>query len=335
MRYAVAIATVVQLPMTILNAKYAGNKKWNEVLEEDAYISDKTGSSTKTYLLNTESLQTAWFINKVALKKAASKGYDVKDKDGNPGNPTTWAELIQLCEAMQAAGYEHPLGLALDNGSLNGTQFTWLQRVYGDYYYRNEYNQIATDYGTYEVDVTSKDPELDFKFSETSLYNVVLDQGTTERDYVGATSLKFKDFLQQFKNISGFISPTAAQKTFKSVRNEFQNQESNDAPQIFLDYAGESLGFDSKLVEGKFEYDFFDYPRMNPIDDSIDIDEETIIRDVGGNGGYLSIINHGGTSGTKQRNLSLAFMKFLCLRMDKPFITINYKIQVCIHKGLV
>lgn len=31
MRYAVAIATVVQLPMTILNAKYAGNKKWLKV----------------------------------------------------------------------------------------------------------------------------------------------------------------------------------------------------------------------------------------------------------------------------------------------------------------
>lgn len=48
--------------------------------------------------------------------------------------------------------------------------------------------------------------------------------------------------------------------------------------------------------------DFFDYPMMV----SEYVTEGTLIRDVGGNGGYLSIINHG----KQQNELNLDFMKF-------------------------
>jgi len=103
---------------------YAGAKKvWSTVLNREAYVTGSTGSDTSTYILNTENLQTAWFVNKTAMTEA-----------GVSELPKTWNELIDLCEKMEAVGYSNPLGISLDAESVDSNQFTWLLRVYGDYY---------------------------------------------------------------------------------------------------------------------------------------------------------------------------------------------------------
>ena len=75
---------------------YAGNNTWSSVLEEDAYITDKTGANTSTYIMNSENLWTAWFVNKVALTEAGKLGY--KNANGEVDNPVTWADLMNLCK---------------------------------------------------------------------------------------------------------------------------------------------------------------------------------------------------------------------------------------------
>ena len=270
---------------------YAGNKKsWSSVLNTEAYITGSVGSDTSTYILNTENLQTAWFVNKNAMAKA-----------GVTELPKTWQELIDLCAAMKEAGYNNPLGISLDEESVESNQFTWLLRVYGDYYYRNEYNNIMYDY-SYEVNLSAEDPESDsgYNVQPTKLYNLILD--TESEYYVGAKSAKYKDFISQFEKMENYLHPDALQKSQSNLRDMFQTQsEGDDSPQILLDYAGRGLSF---AGSNKIDMDFFDYPIM----ESEFVDEEkTLLRDVGGSGGYLSIISHD----SAQNELNLDFLKFV------------------------
>ena len=62
--------------------------------------------------------------------------------------------------------------------------------------------------------------------------------------------------------------------------------------------------------------DFFDYPIM----ESEYVEEETLLRDVGGNGGYLSVVTYGHS--TEQNNLTIDFMKFV---MSPYGQTVYYK----------
>lgn len=292
---------------------------WSDVLTEEAYVSSKSATNA-TYILNSENLQTAWFVNKTALNEAVEYGYNVRNENNEIVNPRTWDELIQLCEAMYQAGYKHPLGISLNDESIDSIQFTWLLRVYGDFYYRNEYKNIVTNSG-YEYDPTDKNPETDGDWSikDTVFYNSLLDdrqgddrpyiQGSQNKtNYVGATSGKYKEFLEQLYKMRKYLASDASQTNYSlnEVRNRFayQTRGKENSPQIILDYAGEGLLF---AKSKNIDYDFFDYPRM--ISEGNYIDEGTIVRDVGGNGGYLSIIKSGKSN--EQVNLSLDFIMFL------------------------
>ncbi len=285
---------------------YAGNKFWSQVLEQDAYLSDKTGANTATYIMNTEGLETAWFVNDVAFNAAVEQGYSVKDASGNPMKPQTWAQLIELCQYMEAADYNNPLGISLSTSSITASQFTWLLRVYGDYYYRNEYDNIMMNGSDFKVDLTSPDPEMaaNFKYSETKLFHSLFDENQEYGDhYVGATSEKFQDFVAQFGLMSDYLREDALAKTMEDMRSLFQFQtEGKSSPQIVLDYVGSGLLFKGSETES-FKLDFFDYPVM----ESEFVPEGTLVRDVGGNGGYLSVVDHG----DRARNaLAVDFIKF-------------------------
>ncbi|MBQ2769131.1 MAG: hypothetical protein IJF44_04075 [Clostridia bacterium] len=290
---------------------YAGGKMWYSVLKEDAYISDKSGVSNESYLINSEGLQTAWFVNTVALEKAGVEGY--KNKKGDVANPVTWDDLMSLCYYMEEAGYTNPLGIALDTDSISASQFTWLLRVYGDYYYRNEYVTIAEDQDKYkDMDdakkfayLSEEQPEAakDYKYSLTRLFNVILDNGANDL-YVGGESAKFQDFVSQLGKMKNYLSLDAASTSMAEMRTKFGSQSGSNPPQIMLDYAGAGLGYMAKET-ASFKIDYFDYPYM----ESTFVDEaNTLLRDVGGNGGYLSIVAHPGNQA--QINLTLDFMKF-------------------------
>lgn len=279
---------------------YAGNVAWKKVLTTNAYQTDATGASSSTYIMNSQDLQTAWFINTVAFEAAAEEAK--KDNVTIKQNPSTWNELMEVCKYMKRAGYSYPLGISLDDDSISAYQFSWLLRVYGDYYYRNEYDNIMTD-ESYRVDVTSENPEAakNYGYNITKLYNVILDE--TSQYYCGAKSDKYKEFVSQLGLMKDYIHANAAQQSLENIRNTFKTQsDGKDSPQIVLDYAGSGLMFDDR--DG-FNMDFFDYPVM--ISEGGYIDEGTLLRDVGGNGGYLSIVNHD----TKQNQLNLDFIKFV------------------------
>lgn len=291
---------------TYVNGKngYAGNKVWSNVIEEDAYITDKSGTNTTTYIMNTESLLTAWFVNKVALAAAGEKGY--VNAEGKVENPVTWDDLINLCKYMKEAGYENPLGIPLSSNDIQNFNFSWLLRVYGDYYFRNEYDGSMYSSRNFEYDPTSENPEGDIEFGidPTRMFNKILDE--TSEKYIGAKSTKFKEFVSQFEKMSPYINKTdATQTSMEDMRNAFQKQTKGKAsPQIVLDYSGTGLAF-LKSQNENLQVDFFDYPAM--VSKGGYIPEGTIVRDVGGNGGFLSIINHD----TKQNALNLDFMKFV------------------------
>ena len=281
---------------------YAGGKYWSQVLEEDAYISDKTGASSQTYIMNTEGLETAWFVNDVAFNAAVEQGYAYVDENGTARKPATWTELMELCNYMQLAGYEQPLGISLTTDSISASQFTWLLRIYGDLYYRNEYDGIMMNSSGYKVDLTIEDPETDARYSVSNpkLMNTIFDEFGDS--YVGATSPKFQDFIEQFGLMKDYLRKDALAKSMVDMRALFQFQtDGKNSPQIMLDYVGAGLGYATSTA---IDMDFFDYPIM----ESEYISENTLIRDVGGNGGYLSVVYH--PNDNAQNSLSVDFIKF-------------------------
>ncbi len=290
---------------------YAGKDvNWKDVLTENAYITDTSGANSDCYIINSENLQTAWFVNENALQAAADKGY--KNANGKVENPITWDDLMSLCEKMVEAGYSSPLGISLNDDSITASQFTWLYRVYGDQYYREEYANVFAVEGDatyidneYELDLTAQNPEgdADFNISLTRLYNSILDDSVSNPFYVGVSSDKYTEFLEQFLKMRPYLRTDAADLTFEDIRNMFTTQsKGKDSPQIILDYLGSGLAFTQSQAE-EFSVDFFDYPAMV----GEYVSEEAVVRDVGGNGGYLSVLRHD----ESQNALNQDFIKFV------------------------
>ena len=293
------------------NNPYAGEgNTWKNVLTENAYITDTSGANSDCYILNTENLQTAWFVNTVALKAAAKKGY--VNAEGKAENPITWDDMMLLCKKMVEAGYKSPLGIALSDDSITSNQFAWLLRVYGDQYYRQEYENIFAIEGDiayieneYELDLTATNPEADadFNISPTRMFNAILDDSISNSAYVGAKSDKYAEFIGQFYKMRDYLRVDAANMTLEDMRNMFTTQsKGTESPQIMLDYAGSGLSFLASEAEN-YEIDFYDYPKMV----GNYVSEEAIVRDVGGNGGYLSCVRQDDA----QNALNEDFLKFV------------------------
>lgn len=284
---------------------YAGNATWTEVIEEDAYITDKSGESENCFIMNSINLNTGWFVNGIALEEAFGAGY--VNKNGEKANPVSWDDLINLCQTLYGLGYKYPLGISVDEDSVKNSQFTWLLRIYGDYYYRDMYNVVDSN-GDFKLDVTATNPESDkdFEYSLNSLLNTVLDTSSKiggVDTYVGATSPRFKDFLTQIGKIRPYLNENAGGLSFEDMRNAFRTQSNGkDSPQIMLDYVGSGLLF-ANADQSKLKADVFDYPTMY----NSFVDSRTITRDVGGNGGYLSVVKHD----LVQNELNIDFMKFV------------------------
>lgn len=282
---------------------YASNKVWSDFLEEKAYITDVSGSTDFTYLLNTENLSTAWFVNTAATTAAGV---------ANP-NPQTWEQLIDMLEKLQVAGYKYPLGLTLTKDGINASQFSWLLRVYGDYYYRSQYKYTSKTFDAllktdekFEYDKTAENQEgsSGFTFSYNRALNLMLDESSEY--YCGANSAFYKDFLTQFKKLAKYIKPSAYQQSFIEVRSSFMAQKDGggyEAPQVMLDYTGSGLSFlSADALKGHI--DFFDYPTI----ESSYVESGTLTRDVGGNGGYLAVLN---CHNSRQTKLNKDFLQFV------------------------
>ena len=302
---------------------------WSSVLKSEAY---KTlFGNGETYILNSEVMQTCWFVNDVALQAAGKQGY--LNANGEVGYPIVWDDLIALCEGMEAAGYTNPLGITLCDASIDSLQFTWLLRVYGDYYYRQFYKYIMggsidSVWEEYEMDAEEIEQYAGYGVQFPKLLNMLFDtECSFAEGYVGFTSEVYRDFVSQIAKIKGHLMKDVSSTEFTALRDEFETQSAGkSSPQIILDYQGFGITYE-KAETDTFSVGYFDYPQMisgkytkgDKKGQNI-VDPGTITRDIGGNGGFLSIINHLGNSA--QNDLNKDFVKFV---MSPYGQTIYYK----------
>jgi len=302
----------------------ASNEKWSDVLSRRAYYNYDTDTTFgQHYILSTEDMQSCWFVNQVALDAAAQKGY--VNANGVAGNPVTWDDLISLCEYMEEAGYSNPLGISLSTSSLKSLQFTWLLRIYGDYYYRQYYKYIMRGDVTSTWDYYDEtDPNVEkksgFGVMQCKTLNLLFDENTDfGPGYVGFKSEVYHDFVSQLRKMKGHFIENVNDLDFSAVRTQFRNQNNGKkSAQIILDYLGQGIQYKGSETDD-FKLSYFDYPKMisgkfqkaSPtgeydVGDDI-VPETTITRDIGGNGGFVSIVNQADSA---QTELSKDFVKF-------------------------
>jgi hypothetical protein len=156
----------------------------------------------------------------------------------------------------------------------------------------------------YDPEDTNPEANMDYGVSANKFFYSIFADSAAE--YVGPFSAKYQEFIEQFQKMKPYLRTSAAnaeESGLKALRSEFGTQsKGKNSPQILLDYAGAGLAF-LKNQNANFQLDFFDYPVM--VSDYIP--EGTALRDVGGNGGYLSIIKRD----AQQDALNLDFMKFV------------------------
>ncbi len=305
--------------------------QWSSVLQSAAYKTKEADNSGESYILNSEVMQTCWFINDVALEAAAEKGY--VNADGEAGYPIEWNDLILLCEKMEEAGYTNPLGITLCDASIDSLQFTWLLRVYGDYYYRQFYKYImAGEVGSvwedYDKKATVPEANATYGVKFAKLLNILFDKECNFGEgYVGYTSEVYLDFVSQLAKMKGHLIKNVSSTEFSALRDQFETQSDGmSSPQILLDYQGFGINYE-KAETDSFSLGYFDYPQMvtgtytkgDKKGEKI-VESGTITRDIGGNGGFLSVINHVGDSA--QNELNKDFIKFV---MSPYGQTVYYK----------
>ncbi len=300
------------------------NERWSDALSRRAYYNyDSDKSWGDHYILSTEDMQSAWFVNTVALEAAAAKGY--VNANGEAGYPVTWDDLINLCSKMEEAGYTNPLGISLSQSSIKSLQFTWLLRIYGDYYYRQFYEYVQSG------DINTKWPFYDetdkvvennqgFGTKNCKVLNLLFDDQTTfGPGYVGFKSEVYQDFVKQLAKMKGHFIKNVADTEFSAVRTQFRNQnEGKASAQIILDYLGQGIQYKGSETDS-FKLGYFDYPQMisgtytkasttgaYDVGDKI-VKDTTITRDIGGNGGFVSIVSQ---EDVAQNELNKDFVKF-------------------------
>ena len=311
---------------------------WQTVLDKEAFLNVEGGRTDQVYMINSENMQTCWFINDDAFNAAKAKG-NVRE-DGNTGYPKTWKDLINLCSKMVEAGYSNPLGISLADSSIRSGQFSWLLRVYGDYYYRQFYRYITntsqewSNYDPREANIEQVEgyqaklgPIAHLMLyggqqgDNTNIYATTSDDGYTAAHYnpygyVGANSDLYRDYIGNIYDIQSYLIEDVDQTEFKDVRNQFRLQsKGNKSPQIILDYLGNGLTYQDS---DKIEYACFDYPTMKSDYVNIDGDKDkAITRDIGGNGGFISLVKHVGKS--EQNELNKDFIQFFLSPYGQTF----------------
>lgn len=293
---------------------------WISTLKSEAYRDYESDTSEEAYIFNSENMQSCWFVNKVALDAAGEKGYT--NLKGEIANPITWDDLISLCEKMEEAGYTNPLGITLSTNSIKSTQFTWLLRIYGDYYYRGLYKYIMkgheAEWTAYDPSISSPETRTGFSIAEPKVLQLlfpnpkVVEEWPYKNVSTSFTGELYKDFVTNLAKMDGHLMKDATATEFSALRDKFEAQADKGAPQIMLDYEGMGIRYEKKENEN-FKLGYFDYPQMQAgkytegdwRDDPM-VPENTLTRDIGGNGGFISVVKHK----TEENQMNIDFVKF-------------------------
>jgi hypothetical protein len=167
---------------------------------------------------------------------------------------------------------------------------------------------------TFDFSLNDPQPEskLAYNPSLTRFWNSILDENNEYNEgknvtYVGAMSDKFACFIENMYKLSEYLPADFTTTSFETQRDNFLSYKGKSSPVILLDYTGFGLTFGTE--DRGFEVDFFDYPYMTC---SHDVETKHVttdfVRDVGGNGGYLSVMNHKNNS--EQNEMNIDFLKF-------------------------
>jgi raffinose/stachyose/melibiose transport system substrate-binding protein len=131
--------------------EYVNNKSpYSEGAWKDQFNFDLQTQNVAKQRLDTislESVQVLWFYNKAIFEKVGVQP------------PTTWKELIAVCETIQKAGIQ-PLAVPGSYDSFWGMQMGWLTQIYADQTTRSMINT----YGAKEGDFCY-DPDVDGKWT--------------------------------------------------------------------------------------------------------------------------------------------------------------------------
>lgn len=193
---------------------------WRDQFEYDKEtIEVSTGRFTA---LSLESVQVMWLYNK-----------DIFDEVGVE-IPTTWAELIDVCEKIQAAGYQ-PIAMPGDYNSFYSGTMGWLAQCYADQTTRSLIELYRSQPGDYTYD-----PDIDdyFELDITDPYN---DDST----YVTLNPVRFFKAVYE----GDYTAQTAGMKTvWESFANVFPQYAGNDTMFGLDDEGAKTLFYQGKAA---------------------------------------------------------------------------------------
>ncbi len=241
-------------------------KIWKDCIEYDAQGGDAiTG---KFDCLNLVSVQVVWFYNMDMFKEVGVEA------------PTTWDELVEVCEKLYAAGYQ-PISVEGDYDSFYAMRMGWIARNYIDQTNRTElliYRSQPGDY-TYNPDIDDAwtldltDPYNDYsnKVSRNPVreWAAVYD-GTLSANTPGHKAM-WDNFLKVFPKYAGedaFYGCTDCMPAFYQGKAGMVLNTGGFAVSFARDMAklaaGETLGEGEDAIEGakQFQLGAFNMPSM-------------------------------------------------------------------------
>lgn len=157
----------------IVNINYISKKAevgidFNEYLHMDSPYSDGTFAEQfqqdiqqtspgggEMYEITLESTQVMWFYNQEIFEEV---GVEV---------PTTWTELIDVCEKVEAAGYQ-AIAMPGDYDSFFSGTMGWLSQIYADQTTRSMMEIVRSQEGDYTYD---PDIDADWVYDPTDPWN--------------------------------------------------------------------------------------------------------------------------------------------------------------------
>lgn len=220
--------------------------------------------------LSIDSVQVLWLYNKEIFEEVGVTP------------PTTWAELVDVCEKIQAAGYQ-PLSVPGDFDSFWSTTMGWLSQIYADQTTRSMINTYRAQEGDY-----CYDPDVDgvWEYDPTDPYNddtwkvntntvrgfKAIADGEFQADSAGMKTV-WESFAQVFPKYAGgdaFFGTKQARPLFYQGKAAMMvdgawalMQYENDMAKVA---SGEELTINDEAVDTtgikKFELGTFNMPSM-------------------------------------------------------------------------
>lgn len=304
-----------------------------EILVGDL-LDDYTYENLAATRITFQQTTTCFFVNTTALAEAGMTMEDIQ----------TWDDIIDACRLLKEKGYTAPFGIGGANDSVTSKDFKWMYRIYLDQYYRDmvddiqvqseDYNYNKNKADAFEFSFEKNDYETDPNYAVNSMrgYNLLLNTEADNPYYIGATSDKFKCFLENLSEIGPYVSKGFATNNITEIQQSFLRGGKSDAV-FMVNYIGYGIALENYKNRGEIDFDWacFDYVPMichcdvacndaegNHVCDHVNNAETedsctlhcktTYTRDEGGVGGFIGFYTEGKTE--EEIELYLDFIRF-------------------------